>query len=175
MQHSWDIIGPALPPPGHRYLSCGRPQGSPGATNRLFSSSFPSLSCLLYPKGISLQSQCNVASLILHQTKASCFLFHLVLVHVRCSFFLRFDPPLHRTLATNLSSCFSHLQLELEPGIATELGQEPCLVFSFLLRREIATFVLEIGYCPVELCQASSLNSLAVSSSSHARLALSFG
>lgn len=55
------------------------------------------------------------------------------------------DLPLHQALATNLSSCFSHQQLELEPGIATELGQDPCLVFSFLLRREMATFVLGIG------------------------------
>lgn len=61
--------------------------------------------------------------------------------------FLLLDLPLHQTLATNLSSCFNHQQLELqlEPGIATELGQDPCLVFSFLLRREMATFILGIG------------------------------
>lgn len=39
--------------------------------------------------------------------------------------FLHLDFALHQTLATNLSSWFSHQQLELEPGIATELGQDP--------------------------------------------------
>lgn len=64
---------------------------------------------------------------------------------LRFVLFLDLDLPVHQTLATNLSSCFSHQQLELEPGIATELGQDPCLVFSFLLYKEAATFILGVG------------------------------
>lgn len=84
------------------------------------------------------------------------FILHFVL-------FLHLNPWI-------LPSCFSHQQLELEPGIAT---QDPCLVFSFLLRREMAIFILGIGKSAVELCQPSSLNSVTLSSSSPPHLAVS--
>lgn len=81
MGHRWSCPATSWPPLPQLWEPT---LGAHGATNQLFSSSFPSLSCLLYPKGISLQSRCDVALLFSHKTKVLYFLFHFA----QHSFFL---------------------------------------------------------------------------------------
>ena len=100
MGHRWSCPATSWPP----LPQLGEPTEEPtlgahGATNQLFSRSFPSLSCLLYPKGISLQCQCNIAFLFLHKTKCLYFLFHLVHVLVPCSSFFILCSSFPRTFS----------------------------------------------------------------------------
>lgn len=86
------------------------PTGQPtlrahGAIDQFFSSSFPSLSCLLYAKDIFLQSQCNVAFLFYIRLK-SCISFFILysfvcLYNVHSPSFCTL-PSLGLSLAPNL-------------------------------------------------------------------------
>lgn len=175
MGHRWSCPATSWPPQLWDLTGSPHwePMGSPTSFPQVLSHLFPACYAQRAFPTIPLQS----CRRFLCKTQTLYFFFHLVLVHVlvQCSFliplFLRLDLPLHHALATDCTSCCSSSSWSL--SLALPLSGDGIHAWYFH-SRYAGTFLSGVGQHTAELCQASSLDSTALSSSSHTCLAVPF-